>query len=130
MIIFSGDLAHAIRSNTDLKFGVYYSLYEWFNPLYVSDKDSNFTKHQFTKHKMFPEMVDLVKRYKPEVWWSDGDWEASDAYFHSKEFLAWLYNESPVRNSVVVNDRWGMDIPCHHGGYYTCTDRYNPGILT
>lgn len=124
-----GDLAHAIRSNTDLKFGVYYSLYEWFNPLYQSDKDSNFTKHQFTKHKMLPEMVDLVKRYKPEVWWSDGDWEAPDAYFHSKEFLAWLYNESPVRNSVVVNDRWGMDIPCHHGGYYTCTDRYNPGVL-
>jgi hypothetical protein len=29
----------------------------------------------------------------------------------------------------VVNDRWGSGIPCHHGGYYTCNDRYNPGHL-
>jgi len=30
---------------------------------------------------------------------------------------------------VVVNDRWGDGISCHHGGYYTCDDRYNPGHL-
>jgi hypothetical protein len=28
----------------------------------------------------------------------------------------------------VVNDRWG-GTACHHGGYYTCNDRYNPGHL-
>ena len=36
---------------------------------------------------------------------------------------------SPVRETVVTNDRWGSGIACHHGGYYTCSDRYNPGSL-
>ena len=30
-----GDLASAIRSFTDIKFGLYHSWYEWFNPLYL-----------------------------------------------------------------------------------------------
>lgn len=43
--------------------------------------------------------------------------------------MAWLYNDSPVANEVVVNDRWGAGDTCKHGGYYTCADRYNPGHL-
>ena len=38
-----------------------------------------------------------------------------------------LYFDSPVKNTVVVNDRWGAGDMCHHGGVYTCADRYNPG---
>jgi len=34
---------------------------------------------------------------------------------------------SPVKDTVVTNDRWGAGIPCHHGGYFTCHDKYNPG---
>nr|CAG4651697.1 EOG090X03KG [Triops cancriformis] len=70
-----------------------------------------------------------VDTYQPEVIWSDGDWEAKDAYWKSTDFLAWLYNESPVKDTVVVNDRWGSEVPCHHGDFYTCTDHYNPGVL-
>lgn len=40
-----------------------------------------------------------------------------------------LYNESPVRETVVVNDRWGHGTSCRHGGFFNCEDRYNPGIL-
>ena len=29
--------------------------------------------------------------------------------FKSVEFLKWLYNESPVKDVVVVNDRWGKE---------------------
>ena len=36
---------------------------------------------------------------------------------------------SPVKDTVVTNDRWGSGISCHHGGYYTCSDRYNPGLF-
>ena len=34
---------------------------------------------------------------------------------------------SPVKDTVVTNDRWGSDTSCKHGGFYTCTDRYRPG---
>ena len=33
--------------------------------------------------------------------------------------LAWLFNESPSRAEVVVNDRWGKDTRHKHGGYWT-----------
>lgn len=36
---------------------------------------------------------------------------------------------SPVKDTVVTNDRWGYGTICKHGGYYTCADRYNPGHL-
>ena len=72
-------------------------------------------------------MHQIVNAYKPHVLWSDGDWEAPDTYWNSTEFLAWLYNDSPVRDCVAVNDRWGSGCACHHGGFYTCTDRYDPG---
>ncbi|KAF5278960.1 hypothetical protein FQA39_LY05638 [Lamprigera yunnana] len=123
-----GELAAAVRKS-NLKFGVYHSLYEWFNPIYLSDKNSNFTKNNFVVHKVVPEMMELVERYHPEIIWSDGDWEASDTYWKSVEFLAWLFNESPVKDTVVVNDRWGAGIGCHHGDFYNCKDRYNPGVL-
>ncbi|VDI33822.1 alpha-L-fucosidase [Mytilus galloprovincialis] len=124
-----GELATAVRETTDLRFGLYHSLYEWFNPLYLKDKENNFTTQNFVKMKTMPELYELVNRYKPEVIWSDGDWEASDSYWMSKEFIAWLYNDSPVRDTVVTNDRWGRGDMCHHGGYLTCSDRYNPKTL-
>ncbi|XP_050462733.1 alpha-L-fucosidase isoform X2 [Cataglyphis hispanica] len=124
-----GELAEAIRSKTNIRFGLYHSMYEWYNPLYVADKRNNFTTDIFVTQKIIPELQELVETYKPEIVWSDGDWEASDSYWKSKEFLAWLYNESPVKDTVVVNDRWGSNMPCHHGGFFTCTDRFNPGVL-
>ena len=54
---------------------------------------------------MLPELKELVTTYKPEVLWTDGDWMATPEYFGSKEFLAWLYNDSPSKDTVVTNDR-------------------------
>lgn len=50
----------------------------------------------------------------------------------SRDFLAWLYSNSTVKDDVVVDDRWGTDARCHHGGYFTCQDRYQVrlGILS
>lgn len=38
-----------------------------------------------------------------------------------------LYNESPVRDTIVTNDRWGRGTLCEHGDFLTCSDRFNPG---
>ncbi|XP_067938845.1 alpha-L-fucosidase-like [Watersipora subatra] len=123
-----GDLAKSIRNRTDVKFGLYHSLFEWFNPLYLLDKEADFTTQKFSLGKSIPELHELVNTYKPEVIWSDGS-SGPDYYWNSTLFLAWLYNESPVKDTVVTNDRWCTGCACQHGGYYTCTDRYNPGHL-
>ncbi|PAA92763.1 hypothetical protein BOX15_Mlig034267g2, partial [Macrostomum lignano] len=123
------DLAAAIRKRPGLRFGLYHSLYEWFNPLYQNDQRSQFKTRDFVLSKTMPELYELVNRFKPDVVWSDGDWDAPAEYWNSTGFLAWLYNDSPVNDSVVTNDRWGKGVMCNHGGYYTCQDRYNPGIL-
>jgi alpha-L-fucosidase len=128
-----GDLAYALRkpsvrsnqTKLPLKFGVYHSLYEWYNPLYHSDKANNFTTQHFLD-KTMEELYHLVKTYKPEIIWSDGEWDAHSDYWKSKEFLAWLANDSPVKDTAVWNDRWGSDSLCKHGGFLTCTDRYEP----
>ena len=47
----SGDLAKSIRTKTDLHFGAYHSLYEWFNPLYLDDKKNNFQTNNYVTVK-------------------------------------------------------------------------------
>ncbi|XP_055351700.1 plasma alpha-L-fucosidase-like [Paramacrobiotus metropolitanus] len=123
-----GELADAVRKNTKLHFGLYHSMFEWFNPVYKQDVANNFTTKQFVTSKTLPELYEIVNRYKPEVIWSDGCPGSSD-WWGSKEFIAWLYNESPVKDTVVTNDRWGDDAMCKHGGFLTCDDRYTPTHL-
>ncbi|HMR92828.1 MAG TPA: alpha-L-fucosidase [Chitinophagaceae bacterium] len=107
----AGDLSAAVK-DAGLHMGFYYSLYEWYNPLYRQDVTKYVEEH------MLPQMKDLVNRYKPDIFWPDGEWDQSDTTWRSREFVAWLYNESPVKNSVVVNDRWGSG-GRHHGGFNT-----------
>jgi len=106
------ELADATRA-AGLKFGFYYSLYEWYNPLWLTDKPRYVTEH------LFPQFKDVVTRYEPAIIFSDGEWEMDSKAWRSEELLAWLFNESPSKNEVVVNDRWGKDTRHKHGGYYT-----------
>ncbi|MEI9970561.1 MAG: alpha-L-fucosidase [Ignavibacteriota bacterium] len=114
-----GDLSSAVRAK-GLKMGIYYSLYEWYNPLYLSDKPRYVAEH------MIPQFKDVVSHYKPSIIFSDGEWEMTSQQWRSPELLAWLYNESPVKDDVVVNDRWGSDTRHKHGGYWTT--EYTPGM--
>ncbi|XP_032231992.1 alpha-L-fucosidase [Nematostella vectensis] len=124
-----GELAKSIRTKTNVTFGLYHSLYEWFNPLYLQDKANDFRTNDYVKDIMTPQLMDLVNSYKPEYIWSDGEWEATSDYWGSKEFLAWLFNESPVKDTVLVNDGWGKNCLCKHGSVWTCSSRYYPGHL-
>jgi alpha-L-fucosidase len=107
-----GELAEATRAR-GLKFGFYYSLYEWFNPLWLKDRARYVTEH------MTPQFKDVVTRYQPSIIFSDGEWEMPSKDWKSEELLAWLFNESPCKGEVVVNDRWGKECRFKHGGYWT-----------
>ncbi|MEE8256626.1 MAG: alpha-L-fucosidase [Acidobacteriota bacterium] len=108
----AGDLTEAVRAR-GLKMGFYYSLYEWFHPLYTSDPE------RFVNEHMIPQFKDLVESYQPSLIFSDGEWEHPNEMWKSRELLAWLFNESAARDDVVVNDRWGKDTRSRHGGYFT-----------
>ena len=114
-----GDLTDAVRRK-GLRMGYYYSLYEWYNPLWLSDKPRYIREH------MFPQFKDLVTRYKPSIIFSDGEWDLPSADWRSPELLAWLFNDSPVKDEVAINDRWGKDSRHKHGGYWTT--EYTPGM--
>ncbi|RFM28484.1 alpha-L-fucosidase [Deminuibacter soli] len=114
-----GDLFKAV-AKTSVKPGLYFSLYEWYNPLWLHDKDKYVAQHEI------PQMKDLIKQYHPYVLWTDGEWEMSADQWKSKPFLAWLYNSSSVKDSIVVNDRWGKEVRFHHAGFFT--PEYQPDL--
>jgi len=114
-----GDLFTALQK-TKVKPGLYYSLYEWYNPLW------KFDPARYAADHAMPQLYDLVQRYQPWVVWADGDWDATPETWQSPKFLAWLYNQSAVRDRVVVNDRWGSGGRFKHGGVYT--PEYQPNV--
>ncbi len=114
-----GELGEACRQR-GLKYGFYYSLYEWFNPLWLADRQRYVAEH------MIPQFKDVVSRYRPSIIFADGEWDLPSADWHSEELLAWLFNESPCRDDVVINDRWGKDCRHRHGGYFTT--EYGAGL--
>ncbi|MFN0214808.1 MAG: alpha-L-fucosidase [Saprospiraceae bacterium] len=114
-----GDLFAALNK-TKVKPGLYFSLYEWFNPLWQQDKG------QYASEHAMPQLYQVVERYEPSIVWADGDWEATSEEWQSPQFLTWLFNESAVSDRVVVNDRWGSDTRFTHGGVYT--PEYQPDL--
>ncbi|XP_064463787.1 alpha-L-fucosidase-like [Ornithodoros turicata] len=112
------DLADAIRTATpNVRFGLNYSLLEWFHPLYLEDKA--LSTQRFVTTKVKPELMHLVEAYKPDLLYVSGDWEGEDSYWDGASFLAWLFNDSSVGESIVVNDRWGRAARNKHGDVKT-----------
>ncbi|THF82687.1 alpha-L-fucosidase [Cohnella fermenti] len=107
-----GELAAAVRES-GLRMGAYYSLLEWFNPLYLSDPEAYATTH------MIPQMKELVDAYGPSVLFTDGEWEHPSETWHSTEFLSWLFSHPDIGEEIVVNDRWGRETRGRHGGCFT-----------
>ncbi len=107
-----GDLVAAMRKR-EIRAGLYYSLYEWYHPLWKSDRQ------RFVDEHLFPQFKDLVTRYRPDIIWSDGEWDMPWEKWRSPELLAWLFNNAPNERDLVINDRWGKGARHKHGTFYT-----------
>ena len=147
-----GELGKAVR-DAGLKMGYYYSLWDWYNPLWTPEQqmalrygkikiyDSDTTKivdadtalikeseaalNQYIHKVMYPQFKELVMNYQPALIFSDGDWWMDDEKWQTKPLVAWLFNNAPNIDELVINDRWGK-VRGKHGGYYST--EYQPGF--
>lgn len=124
-----------------LKMGFYYSMIEWetnrshrmdgkhFIPI-EDAREFGVGEDRYPDIILQPQLKELVLRYEPELIFADGgEWDLSEEYSKTKEFLAWLYNDSPVKDTVVVNDRFCKTMPGQHGDYYSTEYNDKEGFL-
>lgn len=106
-----GEVFEAVRER-GIRPGIYYTMYEWFNPLWISDRKL------YVEKVTHPQLKEIVSKYKPSLIWNDGEWLMDYRGWRSEELLAWMFNDSPVADEIVVNDRWG-GVNGKHGSYFT-----------
>ncbi|MGF1633393.1 MAG: alpha-L-fucosidase [Phycisphaerae bacterium] len=106
-------LADAVRAR-GMRFGLYYSLLQWHHPDCTPERID-----RFVSRHMHPQLQDLVLRYRPDLIFTDGEWLTDAEGWQSRRFLTWLFEHSPVKDHVAVNDRWGKGTRSKHGGYWT-----------
>ena len=106
----------------DLHPGLYYSLYEWYNPAYTGEPVANWyggdpvpytgmkpIKSYVDQH-MLPQMNEIIDQYHPAVVWCDGEWEKDAAYWHDAATIAHYYNSALERGEgVAIDDRCRVD---------------------
>lgn len=108
------DLSTAVRA-AGIHWGIYYSLFEWFHPDYTGPNPEI-----YVNGTMLPQMYDIATNYQPDIFYVDGEWDYDSDFWQTRPFLAWLFNSSPNKENVVINDRWGNETRGKHGGYYVC----------
>jgi alpha-L-fucosidase len=113
-----GDLAAAVREK-NIRLGLYYSLYEWYHPLWKSDKA------RFVEEHLFGQFKDLVTRYRPDVVWADGDWDLPWEQWRSPELRP---GSSIMRRTrrTWSSTTGGQRGPPQAGGFYTT--EYGSGL--
>ncbi len=108
---FCAELKAAL-DKTDVRFGVYHSVYEWYHPLMKDPED-------YALRHLIPMLKELIVKYEPSTLFTDGEWDYESSVWHSTDFLTWLYNDSPVKDFIVPNDRWGKETRGRLGGNFT-----------
>jgi len=114
------ELTTAVRKQ-GLRMGFYYSLPEWTNPLHIWMVDPDKEIDDYLDNYMVPQFRELVSRYKPDLLFSDGDWNNTAEQLRSQELISWYYNT--VGKDAIVNNRWGNGTK--HG---FLTPEYSAGI--
>jgi alpha-L-fucosidase len=136
-----GDLTKAVTAK-GLRMGLYYSIIEWesnkthrtksgyFIPKRLVDK-YRIPEDKYTDEHMIPQLKELVLTYQPAAIFGDaGEWDKTAAEWKTIDFLAWLYNNAPNKDDVVVNDRFGKDMPGKHGDYFSSEYQDAEGVGT
>ena len=59
----TGNLTASVRA-AGLHMGLYHSLREWFNPLYLEDNANNCTDPKFPDEVLLPTLREIVNQYK------------------------------------------------------------------
>jgi alpha-L-fucosidase len=113
-----GDFSKAMRES-GLRAGFYYSLAEFDHPLYLKAKQPKGDLKPFVWEHLQPQLREAVRRYNPSFIYFDGEWDFPLDSYEMQDFLAWLYNDAPCGNDVVMNDRFGQGSRGKHGGVYS-----------
>ena len=135
-----GDLSTAVRAK-DMRLGFYYCDCEWGNPVLATAEGNGWVgggrdpgkatvaaQQKYADLTWFPDMKHLTETYEPDMYFPDFGSACgfNSTTLRSREFVTWLYNDSPVKDKVVMGDRLGSDVSCKHGDYFTCQDRFQP----
>jgi alpha-L-fucosidase len=136
-----GELTRAVRAR-GLRMGLYYSIIEWessrthrtesdyFIPKRLVDK-YRIPEDRYVDEHLIPQLKELVLAYQPAVLFGDaGEWDRTAEEWQMLDFLAWLYNNAPNKDEVVVNDRFGKDMPGKHGDYFSSEYQDAEGVGT
>ena len=91
-----------------LKVGLYYSLLDWSHPDYP-----NFTREikryedDPVRHDSFTvfnhgQISEISRKYKPDLFWFDGDWEQSAEWWKAKEIRQMILDDN---SDAIINSR-------------------------
>ncbi len=101
-----GPFVKALRKE-GLKVGLYYSLLDWSNPDYPNFtreikryEDDTVRWNKFVKFNFA--QLEEISRYKPDLYWFDGDWEQSAEKWHAAEIRQFILSDNP---SAIINSR-------------------------
>ena len=114
-----------------LKVGLYYSLFEWHNPLYTG-KEVPYAGlkrvNNYVDDFMIPQIKELIDLYHPDFFFFDGEWDHPESFWKMKEVVAYYYNEAAKRGQeVFVNDRFGEGDRGRHGDLYNVEYHFDKG---
>lgn len=91
-----------------LKVGLYYSLLDWSHPDYPN-LTRNITRYtddpeRWERFMLFNlgQITELEKKFSPDLWWFDGDWEQSAEKWRAGEIRQMILDWNP---SAIINSR-------------------------
>lgn len=118
-----GDLAQAVRAH-EMRFGAsYHAMLNYYTPKYSGPHPAYLTE-DYVRY-MNTKARELIDAYHPSILWLDGDWKGTPERFHSKDLIAYYYNQARERDqAVAVNDRWGR-ARGKRGDFYTQEYEYD-----